>query len=193
MHSFGTPSVTPCLVIPLSCPALSTAPVVVAIGPAGTVPIGRGDSCGMVRSVRGPVGVVVWFGVRSFGSDFWVGVLGQSLGGLHRYKAIANSLTHDGSVSLRSINAFVTWILSIRLRLSLTNTANASINPSILTHETMSATVRQKWVFKPRNYRSWQWVRSTAQPNQVRFCIRLSIDTWASILMLVCVVYLLSR
>ena len=74
MYSFGTPSVTPCSVIPPSCPALSTAPVVVAIGPAGSVPIGRGDLYGTVRSVRGPVGVAVWFGVQSFGSEFWVGV-----------------------------------------------------------------------------------------------------------------------
>ena len=59
VHSFGTPSITPCSVIPPSCPALSTAPVVVAIGPAGSVPIGRGDPCGTVWSVRGPVGVVV--------------------------------------------------------------------------------------------------------------------------------------
>ena len=79
VHSFGTPSVTLCSVIPPSCPALSTAPVVVAIGPAGSVPIGRGDSHSTVRSVRGPVGVVVRFGVRSFGSEFWVGVLGRSL------------------------------------------------------------------------------------------------------------------
>ena len=79
MHSFGTPSVTPCSVIPPSCPALSTAPVVVAIGPAGSVPIGRGDSYGTVQSVRGPVGVAVRFRVRSFGSEFWVGVLGRSL------------------------------------------------------------------------------------------------------------------
>ena len=79
MHGIGTPSITPCSVIPPSCPALSTAPVVVVIGPAGSVPIGRGDSYGTVRSVRGPVGVVVRFGVRSFGSEFWVGVLGRSL------------------------------------------------------------------------------------------------------------------
>ena len=79
MYSFGTPSVTPCSVIPPSCPALSTAPVVVAIGPAGSVPIGRSDSYGAVRSVRGPVGVAVRFGVQSFGSEFWVGVLGRSL------------------------------------------------------------------------------------------------------------------
>ena len=74
VHSFGTPSITPCSVIPPSCLALSIAPVVVAIGPAGSVPIGRGDSYGAVRSVRGPVGVAVRFGVWSFGSEFWVGV-----------------------------------------------------------------------------------------------------------------------
>jgi hypothetical protein len=81
VHSFGTPSIIPCSVIPPSCPALSTAPVVVAIGPAGSVPIGRGDSHGTVWSVRDPVGVAVRFGVRSFGSEFWVRVLGWSLGG----------------------------------------------------------------------------------------------------------------
>ena len=85
MHSFGTPSVTPCLVIPPSCPALSTASVVVAIGPAGSVPIGRGDSYGAVRSVRGPVGVAVRFGVRSFGSEFWVGVW-LELGGVTNWE-----------------------------------------------------------------------------------------------------------
>ena len=79
VHSFGTPSVTPCSVIPPSCPALSTAPVVVAIRLADSVPIGWGDSYGAVRSIRGPVGVAVRYGVRSFGSEFWVGVLGRSL------------------------------------------------------------------------------------------------------------------
>ena len=79
VYSFGTSSITPCSVIPLSCSALSTALVVVAIGLAGSVPIGRGDSYGAVWSVRGPVGVAVRFGVRSFGSEFWVGVLGRSL------------------------------------------------------------------------------------------------------------------
>ena len=79
VHNIGTPSITPCSVIPPSCPALSTAPVVVVIGPVGSVPIGWGDSYSTVRSVRGPVGVVVRFGVRSFGLEFWVGVLGQSL------------------------------------------------------------------------------------------------------------------
>ena len=81
VHSFGTPSITPCSVIPPSCPALSTAPVVVTIGPAGSVPIGRGDPCGTVRSVRGPVGVVVRFGVWTLGSDFRVGLWGRTLGG----------------------------------------------------------------------------------------------------------------
>ena len=74
VHSFGTPSVTPCSVIPPSCQALSTAPVVVTIGLAGSVPIGQGDSYGVVRSVQGPVRVAVQFGVRSFGSEFWVRV-----------------------------------------------------------------------------------------------------------------------
>jgi type IV secretory pathway TrbD component len=74
VHSFGTPSITPCSVILPSCPALSTAPVVVAIRPAGSIPIGRGDPCGTVQSVRGPVGVVVRFGGRTFGSDFGVGL-----------------------------------------------------------------------------------------------------------------------
>jgi hypothetical protein len=76
VHGFSTPSITPCSVIPPSCPALSTAPVVVTIGPAGSVPIGRGDPCGTVRSVRGPVGVVVRFGVRTFESDFGVRLWG---------------------------------------------------------------------------------------------------------------------
>jgi hypothetical protein len=84
VHSFSTPSITPYLVIPPSCPALSTAPVVVAIGPAGSVPIGRGDPRGTVRSVRGPVGVVVRFGVglwgRTLESDFGVGLWGRTLG-----------------------------------------------------------------------------------------------------------------
>ena len=79
MHSIGTPSITPCSVIPPSCPALSAAPVVVVIGLAGSIPIGRGDPYGTICSVRGPVGVVVQFGVQSFGSEFWVGVLGRSL------------------------------------------------------------------------------------------------------------------
>jgi hypothetical protein len=83
VHSFGTPSITPYSVIPPSCPALSTAPVVVAIGPAGSVPIGRGGPYGTVRSVRGSVGVVVRLGVRTsgfglssrtLGSDFQVGL-----------------------------------------------------------------------------------------------------------------------
>ena len=79
VHSFGTLSITPYLVVPPSCPVLSTASVVVAIGLAGSVPIGRGDVYGAVRSVRGPVRVAVQFGVQSSGSEFWVGVLGQSV------------------------------------------------------------------------------------------------------------------
>ena len=102
VHSIGTPSITPCSVVPPSCPALSTVSVVVAVGPAGSVPIGRGDSYDTVRSVRGPVGVVVRFGVRTLGSDFRVGLWGQasgsdfgvglpgrSLGGLHTNQIIS--------------------------------------------------------------------------------------------------------
>jgi hypothetical protein len=74
VHSFSTPSITPYSVVPPSCPALSTASVVVAIWPAGSVPIGWGNVYSAVRSVRGSVGVVVRFRVRSFGSEFWVGV-----------------------------------------------------------------------------------------------------------------------
>ena len=74
VHSFGTPSITPYLVIPPGCPALSTTSVVVVIGPAGSVPISQGDTYGVVRSDRGPVGVTLRFGVRCFGSEFWVGV-----------------------------------------------------------------------------------------------------------------------
>ena len=74
VHSFGTPSITLYSVIPLSCPVLSAASVVVAIGLAGSVPIGRGDMYGAVLSVRGPVGVAIRFGVRSSGSEFWVEV-----------------------------------------------------------------------------------------------------------------------
>jgi hypothetical protein len=83
VHSIGTPSVTPCSVIPPSCPAISTAPVVVAIGPAGSVPIGWGDCT--VRSgpseVRSELRSDSEFGVLgwSFGLEFWVGVLGRSL------------------------------------------------------------------------------------------------------------------
>ena len=100
VHSFGTPSITPYSAIPPSCPVLSTAPVVVAIRPAGSVSIGRGDLRstvqsavrsgprygpvrGTVRSVRGSVGVVVRFGVRTLGSDFGVGLWeGYTLGTL---------------------------------------------------------------------------------------------------------------
>ena len=74
VHSFGTPSITPYLVVPPSCLALSTTSVVVAIGSAGSVPIGQGDAYGTVRSDQGPVGVAVRFRVRSFGSEFWVEV-----------------------------------------------------------------------------------------------------------------------
>ena len=59
VHSFGTPSITPYSVVPPSCPVLSTASVVVTIGPAGSVPIGRGNVYGAVRSVQGSVGVAV--------------------------------------------------------------------------------------------------------------------------------------
>jgi hypothetical protein len=97
VHSFGTPSVTPCLVIPPSCPALSTAPVVVAIGPAGSVPIGWGDSYGAVRSVRGPVGVMVRFGVRSFRSEFWVGVWLELGRVTHLHKIWRGEILFNGS------------------------------------------------------------------------------------------------
>ena len=66
VHSIGTPSITPCSVIPPSCPALSTVSVVVMAGPEGSVPIGRDDA-------YGPVGVAVRLGVRS--SEFRVGVI----------------------------------------------------------------------------------------------------------------------
>ena len=89
VHGFGTPSITPYLVVPPSCPALSTTLVVVAIGPAGSVPIGRGDSYSTVRSVGGPVGVAVRFGVQSFGSKFWVGVW-LELGGVTQKSMIWN-------------------------------------------------------------------------------------------------------
>ena len=74
VHSIGTPSITPCSVVPPSCPALSTVSVVVTAGPAGSVPIGRGDAYGTARPDRGPVRVAVRLGVRS--SEF--GVSGQS-------------------------------------------------------------------------------------------------------------------
>jgi hypothetical protein len=85
VHSFGTPSITPCSVVPPGCPALSSTLVVIAIGPADGVPIGQGDSFGTVRSVRGSVGVVVRFGVRTLGSDFEVELPGRTLGGLHNH------------------------------------------------------------------------------------------------------------
>ena len=81
VHSYSTPSITPSLVIPPSCLALSTTSVVVAIGSAGSVPIGQGDAYGTVRSDQGPVGVVVRFRVRSFGSEFWVEVWFRVRGG----------------------------------------------------------------------------------------------------------------
>ena len=71
VHSFGTPSITPCSVIPPSCPALSTALVVVAIGPAGSVPIGRGD---LRSTVRSEVRSELW-------SNSEFGLLGRTLGG----------------------------------------------------------------------------------------------------------------
>ena len=77
MHSFGTPSITPYSVIPPSCPALSTAPVVVAIGPVGSVPIGRGGPYGTVRSV---VRSELWSDseFRLLGLDFRVGLWGRT-------------------------------------------------------------------------------------------------------------------
>ena len=74
VHSFGTSSIIPYSVVPPSCPALSTTLVVVAIGLAGSVPIGRSDMYSAVWSDQGPVGVVVRFRVQSFGSEFWVEV-----------------------------------------------------------------------------------------------------------------------
>jgi hypothetical protein len=82
VHSFGTPSITPYSVIPPSCPALFTAPVVVAIRPADSVPIGRGDSYGTVRSGPSEVRSELWsdseFGLlgRTLGSDFGVRLWG---------------------------------------------------------------------------------------------------------------------
>jgi hypothetical protein len=77
VHSIGTPSITPCSVVPPSCPALSTVSVVVAARPAGSVPIGRGDAYGTARPDQGPVGVAVRLGVRS--SEFQVGVMGRGV------------------------------------------------------------------------------------------------------------------
>jgi hypothetical protein len=77
VHSIGTPSITPCSVVPPSCPALSTVSVVVAAGPEGSVPIGRDDVYGAARPDRGPVGVAVRLGVRS--SEFRVGVMGRGV------------------------------------------------------------------------------------------------------------------
>ena len=59
MHSVGTPSITPCSVVPPNCPALSTVSVVVAAGPEGSVPIGRDDAYSAARPDRGLVGVAV--------------------------------------------------------------------------------------------------------------------------------------
>ena len=59
VHSIGTPSMTPCSVVPPSCPALFTVSVIVAAGPAGSVPIGWGDVYGPARPDQGPVGVAV--------------------------------------------------------------------------------------------------------------------------------------
>ena len=79
VHSFGTPSITPCSVIPPSCPALSTVPVVIAIGPVVAFLL-----AGAIRAVRsGPSEVrsELW-------SDSGFGLLGRTLGsdfgGLHR-------------------------------------------------------------------------------------------------------------
>ena len=91
VHSFGTPSITPYSVISPSCPALSTAPVVVAIGLAGSVPIGRGGPYGTVRSGPSEVRLGLWsdseFGL--LGSDFRVGLWGRTFEsdfrGLHTY------------------------------------------------------------------------------------------------------------
>jgi hypothetical protein len=73
VHSIGTPSITPCSVVPPSCLVLSTVSVVVVAGPEGSVPIGRDDAYGTARPDRGPVGVVVQLGVRS--SEFQVGII----------------------------------------------------------------------------------------------------------------------
>ena len=77
VHSIGTPSITPCSVVPPSCPALSTVSVVVAAGPEGSVPIGRDDAYSAARSDRGPVRVAVRLGVWS--SEFQVGVMGRGV------------------------------------------------------------------------------------------------------------------
>ena len=77
VHSIGTPSITPCSVVPPSYPALSTVSVVIVAGPEGSVPIGRDNAYGAARPDRGPVGVVVRLGVRS--SEFQVGVIGRGI------------------------------------------------------------------------------------------------------------------
>jgi hypothetical protein len=82
VHSIGTPSITPCLVVLPSCPALSTVSVVVAAGPEGSVPIGQDDAYGPARPNRGPVRVAVRLGVSEFGvrsSEFQVGVMGRGV------------------------------------------------------------------------------------------------------------------
>ena len=86
VYSFSTPSITLYSVVPPSCPALSTAPVVVAIGPAGSVPIGRGGPYGTVRSGPSEVRSELWsdseFGLlgRTFESDLRVGLSSRTLG-----------------------------------------------------------------------------------------------------------------
>jgi hypothetical protein len=81
VHSFGTPLITPYLAIPPSCPVLSTAPVVVAIGPVSSVPIGRGDPRGTVRSAvrSGPSEVrsELW---SDSGFELWGRTLGSDFG-----------------------------------------------------------------------------------------------------------------
>ena len=77
VHSISTPSITPCSVVPPSCPALSTVSVVVAAGAEGSVPIGRDDAYGPARPDRGLVGVAIRLGVRSL--EFQVGVMGQGV------------------------------------------------------------------------------------------------------------------
>ena len=101
VHSFGTPSITPYLVIPPSCPALSTAPVVVAISPAGSVPIGRGGPYGTVRSGPSEVRSELWSDseFELLSSDFRVGLWDRTFEsdfrGLHRkYYSDTNNTNH---------------------------------------------------------------------------------------------------
>ena len=77
VHSFSTPSITPCSIVSPSCPALSTVLVVVAAGPEGSVPIGQDDAYGAAQPDRGLVGVAVRIGVRS--SEFRVGVISRGV------------------------------------------------------------------------------------------------------------------